>query len=357
VLGRRDYCSPRNYQAPARDTLYRNNGDGTFTDVSAAAGLATAFGNGLGLVCGDFNHDYLPDIAVANDSMPNQLWINAGGLTFRDEASTRNCAMDQDGKAKAGMGIAAEDLDNDSDLDLMIVNLANESDSLYLNNGEYFLDVTISAGLGGASRTFTRFGLGILDFNCDGLLDIFQASGRVEEQTYLHADDPYAEPNLLFRGTPDGRFVEVSPRGGTAEMLIATSRAAAFGDIDNDGGIDVLVVNRDGPAHLLHNVCLDRGNWIMIRAIESHGRDAIGAVVTAIVDGRSITRIVRSAYSYCAANDPRVHFGLGDADHVDDVTIHWPEGGVESFGSQAASQHITLRRGDGTAISQPAEGR
>ena len=283
LSGAPDYCSPKNYDAPVADTLFRNDGGGTFTDVSADAGLHTAFGPGLGVVVGDLDGDGFEDIFVANDGMVNQLWSNPGRLPLADVALERGTAIDQDGKTKAGMGVHAADVDDDGDLDLLVVNLDGESDSFYRNQGDFFADDTAAIGLRAVSRPFTRFGTALLDFDNDGRLDLYQANGRVGLQSELFADDPYAELNLLYRGTPDGRLEEVSPRGGTAAPLVATSRAAAFGDVDNDGGIDILVVNRDAAPYLLRNRIPDRGHWIGFRVLDARGRDALGATVALTV--------------------------------------------------------------------------
>ena len=350
-MGAPDYCSPNNYTAPAIDILYRNNGDGTFSDITEQAGLNTAFGNGLGVACGDFTNDGWIDIFVANDGMPDQFWVNAGDPDrprFRDDAMATGCAIDQDGMPKAGMGVTVADTDDDGDLDVMVCNLHRESDSYFRNDNGYFTDITAVAGLGAVSRPFTRFGMAWLDFDNDGHLDLYQANGRVMRQSRAWADDPFAEPNLLFRGGADGTFREVLPRGGTAEPLIATSRAAAFGDVDNDGGMDVLVVNRDGPAHLLHNIAPQRGGWILFQVLTQHGRDALGATLQLSLGDRRLTRDVRAAYSYMASNDPRVHVGLGRFDHARNVTVRWVDGTFESFGDFAANQVVTLHRGRGS---------
>jgi hypothetical protein len=344
--GRPDYCGPNTYEAPAVAVLYRNEGDGTFTDISIAAGLPTAFGNGLGVVTADFNADHRVDVFVANDQMPNQLWINMGDGTFRDHAALTGCAVDDDGNPKAGMGVTAADIDNDGDRDLLIVNLVRESDSFHRNQGQYFVDDTIRVGLGVASRPFTRFGMGLHDFDHDGRLDLFEANGRVERGAVLHSEDPYAEPNLLFRGGEDGRFVEVLPRGGTADPLVFSSRAAAFGDVNNDGAIDILIVNRDAPASLLINAVPDRGHWIICRVVDEHGRDALNATVTMTVGDTRIMRDVMVAYSYCAANDPRVHIGLGRNEVATGVEVQWIDGTVEKFGDLSCDQIHVLRRGE-----------
>ena len=347
LTGVPDYCSPASYDLPAASTLYHNNGDGTFTDVSARAGILAAVGNGLGVVAGDLNGDGRVDVFVANDRMPNHLGINEGNGRFREAALATGAALDQDGTAKSGMGVDAVDVDDDGDLDLLVVNLDGESDSFFRNRGGFFIDDTASVGLRTASRPFTRVGAAFVDFDNDGYLDLYEANGRVGLQSQRYSTDPYAEPSLLFRGLAGPRFQEVSPRGGTTRPLIATSRAAAFGDIDNDGAIDVVVVNRDSRPFLLHNIVKPRGHWITIRVVEDHGRDAFGAQVTAMVGGRTIRRDVRAAYSYLASNDPRVHIGLGQNTTAHDVTVRWPDGVTESFGDMPADRISVLRRGGG----------
>jgi hypothetical protein len=347
VSGARDYCSPMVYASPTRDTLYRNNGDGTFADISGKTGLGAAFGNGLGIVTGDFDRNGRPDVFVANDAMMNQLWLNHGNGQLEDAALIRGVALDGDGVAKAGMGVHAIDHDDDGDLDLLVVNLDGQSDSFYRNEGSFFTDDTAVVGLRVGSRRFTRFGTALLDFNNDGLLDLYQANGRVGLQSERFSDDPYAEPNLLFRGTAAGRFEEVNPRGGTATPLIATSRGAAFGDLDNDGGIDIVVINRDAPAYILRNRAPVRGHWALVRVIDEHGRDAIGATVRATIGRRVVTRDVSPAFSYLSANDPRIHFGLGAERRLGDVVVKWLDGREESFGDIDADRVIGLRRGTG----------
>ncbi|MCA1560547.1 MAG: CRTAC1 family protein [Acidobacteria bacterium] len=349
--GERDYCDPNSYSAPAAAAVFRNDGKGTFTDISAPAGFRSAVGNGLGIIADDFNGDGRLDIFVANDGTPNHLWVNMAAGRFVEDALLAGCAFDQDGKAKAGMGVAAADIDNDGRVDLLVVNRDGEADSLYRNEGRYFVDVTPTAGLAAVSRPFTRFGSAFADFDNDGLLDLYEANGRVSRQSIAFSGDPFAEPNLLFRGVAAGRFEEVVPRGGTVPLLIATSRAAAFGDLDDDGGVDVLVVNRDAPVHVLRNVVPSRGHWIGFRVLEEHQRDALGAEVTLNVGGRRVRRTVQAAYSYLASNDPRVHVGLGDAAGVAAVTVRWADGTRELFGDFASGRYEVLRRGAGV-VSQ-----
>ena len=344
-LGELDYCYPPVYNAEAPDLLYRNNGDGTFVDIAFEAGLHEAYGNGLGVVSGDFNADGRTDIFVANDGSKNQLWVNQGDDIFVDEALLRGCAVDETGRAKAGMGVDAIDMDDNSTLDLLIVNLREETNSFFLNQGQYFVDATASSGLTSGSDLLTRFGVAFADFDNDALLDLYVAAGRIAKSNSAQ-DDRFALPNILFQGATGGRFEEVRP-GGTAEHLVATSRAAAFGDVDNDGGIDLLVVNRDAPAYLLHNIARSRGRWISFRVLDEHGGDALGATVTFEVGIAAKTRDVRSAYSYQAANDPRIHSGLGDVDRVSQVKVRWLDGQIEHFGSFEADQIVDLKRGAG----------
>jgi hypothetical protein len=335
-----DYCSPTNYMAPTRDLLYRNNGDGTFTEVSEQAGIGTRLGTGLGVVCNDYTGDGLIDIFVANDGMADQLWQNNGDWTFTDVAALRGCALDYEGMAKAGMGITTDDFDFDGDLDILVCNIFGESDSLYRNDGDYFTDFTSSMGIRTSTRHATRFGLGWVDFNNDGNLDMYEANGSVDLSREPRTDDPLAEANFLLEGSSSGwnRIL-----GGVTPELVHTSRAAVFGDVNNDGGIDVLVVNKDAPAYLLINVHPDRANSVLLRVIQEHGRDAIGAIVTAKIGGKSITHPVQTAWSYMASNDARVHFGLGRASTIQDVTVHWIGGGETNFGQFSAGIHTLVK--------------
>lgn len=358
LTGVPDYCSPRTYDLPSSATLYHNNGNGTFTDVTDRAGLRSAVGNGLGVVAGDVDGDGRIDIFVANDTTPNQLWMNRGGGRFEDEALVRGCAVDIDGKPKSGMGVDMADVDGDGRLDLLVVNLDTESDSFYRNERTFFRDDTAAVNLRTVSRPFTRFGTAMLDFDNDGRLDIYEANGRVGRQSETFSSDPYAEPNLLLRGLPGPRFEEALPRGGTATLLTGTSRAAAFGDIDNDGGIDIVVVNRDAAPYLLHNIVGHRGHWSLLRVLDQHGRDALGAELTMRVGDRLVRKDVRAAYSYLASNDPRVHVGLGTETSVRDLVVRWPDGVREGFGDVAADRIVTLRRGAGHPVpSEPPSPR
>ncbi len=348
VLDKKDYCHPNVYKSAAPDTLYHNTGTGTFVDASVAANLREVFGNGLGIAPGDFNADGRMDFFVANDGMVNQLWINNGSGTFSDEALMAGCAVNQVGAAEAGMGVMAVDLEYDGDLDLFLSHLSAESNTLYINKLGQFEDQTAALGLGLPSIPFTGFGVGFADFNHDGDLDLYVANGRVTRtRSILSPNKPYAEPNLLFQRGPDGRFVEVFPRGGTAELIIESSRGAAFGDLDNDGDIDIVVVERGSKARILRNSVGSQGNWVMFRVLNRRGNYALGAAVQINAGGRSQRRQVQRAYSYCSSNDPRTHFGLDTAAKVDEVTVRWPGGTQEVFGAFAAGRIYELLEGTG----------
>ena len=341
MLGSRDYCSPAPYDAPAQDRVFRNEGDGRFVDVTQQAGLTGVSGNGLGIVTADFNRDGLVDVFVANDSSPNHLWINQGDFRFVEEAALWNCAVDQHGVARAGMGIAATDLDDDQDPDVMVVHITTQADYVFQNEGDYFRDVAPGVGLSIHSQRYTRFGLVVDDLNNDGWLDVFEANGSVTRVAKPIDGDKFAEPNSIFRGTSAGRFELVEHTDS-----INTSRAAAVGDINNDGSLDIVVVDRDRSAKLLVNESTATGRWLMFDVRDSVGNPAIGARVSLELGERTVTRVVQRASSYLSSRDPRLHFGLGDADLVQNVVVRWLSGSTQRFESLDANQIVSVREGD-----------
>ena len=351
------YCGPTAYGVPAMDRLYRNNGDGTFTDVTKAAGIDVAFGNGLGNVAADFNADGLADLFVANDGTTNQLWMNAGDLRFEEECVLWSCAMDSDGIEKAGMGVASADVDDDGDSDLLVVNLERQTDSFFRNEGSYFFDATRLVGLGTSSLRHTRFGVALADFDNDGRLDLYEANGKIALSGPAEGDG-YAEPNTLYRGSIDGdaiQFDKLVPTGGVSPELVHTSRAAAWGDIDDDGGVDLVVINRDAPAYVLMNRA-KRGNWARFRVRTASDRDAHGATVSATVGERRLSRDVQPSASYLASNDPRVHFGVGGESLLHNVVVRWPGGADEAFGDYPVGKTHELRQGEGRATQRSRDG-
>ena len=294
--GERDYCDPLEY-APLPDKLYLNDGACVFADAASDARVTAAFGAGLGVVAADFNGDGLNDVFVANDRTANQLWMNQSDGTFLDEALFAGAALNADGMAEAGMGATAADFDSDGDLDLFLTHIDGETNTLYVNEGDgLFEDVTDRSGLAHTSVAVTGFGVLWLDVDNDGDLDLFSANGRVRT--------PYAQPNQLFLNE-GGVFRDASAEAGDAATKELVSRGAAFGDIDNDGDIDIVVNNADGPTQLLLNQRGSRAAWLGVAAAE-------GAAVELEMEGGSrLRRRASTGGGYLSAHDPRVHFGLG----------------------------------------------
>lgn len=349
--GRPDYCSPLNYKSPAMDALYENLGGGRFTNVTARAGLDQAYGNGLGVACADFTGDGKIDLFVANDGMPNQLWVNRGNGQFAEEAALRGCAVSSVGMPRAGMGVAAVDLGQRGALDLFVTHLVGEGNGLFINSNGYFVDHLSTHSVNATSRPWTGFGVGFADFDNDGWLDAYVANGRVKYGAKdLDPRDPYAEPNSLLRGQAGGAFEEVSIPGGTDPVLLGTSRGLALGDLDHDGGMDVVIVNKDGPLHVLKNVHPARGAWAAFRVLNRAGTDAFNARVTLQAGGRRWFRDVLPNQSYCSSHDPRVHFGLGSVSRIESVVVRWPEGQTESFASVSLGTVQDLRQGRGEPV-------
>ncbi len=353
----RDYCMPLSYPS-ARDTLYRNRGDGTFEDVSSASGIAAVARNGMGVACGDFNNDGWEDVYVGNDAQANLLWINNGDGTFTDRALMAGCALDENGKPEASMGIAVEDLDHDGDFDVLSVHVRGESHTFYRNDGGSFEDVTSRLNLADWNVPDTGFGVGFLDFDNDGRLDLFVADGAVNARAEPYRPDrPYAERNRLVRQLENGKFADITDSAGVALQSVEMSRGAAFGDYDGDGRVDILISNNRGPAQLLRNSDTSTSRWIRILAMGTQdNRDAIGARVAVVVGGKRYMRQVRPHYSYLSSSERTVHFGLGGADRVDAVDIRWPNGTTERWTGLDVGRVHTLKQGQGTPIARPEAG-
>ncbi|MGA1534257.1 MAG: CRTAC1 family protein [Planctomycetota bacterium] len=342
-----DYCQPNNYQSPTADHLYRNDA-GRFVDVTEESGIGRARGNGLGVVTGDFDGDGRLDLFVANDGTHNHHWLQTSPWVFEERGLTAGTAVNMQGRVEAGMGVAAIDIDGDDDLDLFLSHLLQESNTLYLDQGGYYDDATDRYGLGGSSMPYTGFGLGFHDFDLDGDLDLFVANGRVMAPVENVPADPYEEPNLLYEFEA-GRFRVVTPRGGTSPEIVETSRGAAFGDVDNDGDVDIVVVNRDGRLSYLRNrrEALSDHHWVTFDVREGSGAFAQQAQIRLEAGGRRQTRVVDPHSSYASSNDPRAHFGLGAVDAIDGVEVRWADGTVERFAAPPVDRIVRLIRGEG----------
>ena len=345
--GRRDYCSPVNYRAPAIDTLYHNRGDGTFEEVTTKAGVRSAYGYGLMVVGADLTSDGLPDFYVADDATPNLLWVNRGDGTFVNEAMPRGCAVNGMGLPEASMGISVVDTFERGVFDLFITHLVGEMNRLYYRTNDYFVDLIAPRGPNAPSLPYTSFGQGFYDFDNDGHLDLFVSNGRVKRVGKAwDPQEPYSEPNTLMRGLGGGRFAEVTPQGGTDPVLYAAGRGAAFGDLDNDGRVDAVVINREKPLYLLHNVT-GGGRWIGFRLLDKKGFDAVGAITELQAGGRSQWRYFLLQASYASTNDPRIHYGLGPVERVERLIVRWPFGKAEAYGPFEANRYYTIRQGTG----------
>ncbi len=338
-LGEREYCGPQVYEAPAENRLYRNLGDGRFEDATEEVGLAGAEGTSLGLVVSDLTGDGWPDVFVANDAMADRLWVGSAEGRFVDECPLRGCSVDLSGVLKAGMGVDARDLDGDGDRDVLVGNLRGQSDSLFLNqNEEYFTDGTASYGLSASSRLATRFGLGLVDFDNDGRLDLLEVNGAIAR---VEPGGGYAEENFLFQQTSRSVFERITD-GIHGAVEPRTSRGAAFGDLDRDGRIDAVVVNRDAPAELLMNRRLSEGATLFVKVLNRFGSPALGARVEAVIGGSVVTREVRSSFGYLSASDPATHYAFPPGSRPASVRIYWP-GGSETTARTGDLAVVTVR--------------
>ena len=367
--GERDYCGPSAY-APVADRLYRNRGDGTFVDVTAESQVAGEYGPALGVAAFDADADGWPDVYVANDGEPNQLWMNRGDGTFDNRALLAGAALNGTGRTEASMGVDAGDFDADGDDDLFMTHLTRETNTLYVNDGSgLFEDRTAAAGLGPPSVRYTGFGAGWFDFDNDGRLDLLAVNGAVQARhqrfamgarnVSAPADGPLPlhQPNQLFRNLGNGRFADVSGRAGAVFELSEVSRGAAFGDVDNDGDVDVLVTNNGGPARLLVNGVGRRNRWMGLRLVGGAGRrDSPGARVGVFrAVGPPLWRRARADGSYASASDPRVLVGLGRDADVRRVRVVWPSGREEEWTDLPVDRWLTLEEGRGAPEpSEPA---
>ena len=310
--GQPAYCAPGAYNAESRDTLLLNRGDGTFEDVSEAKGLREGKGNGLGLVWGQLDEAPGLDVYVANDGNANRLWSWREDGPLADRAMVMGCALSANGQAEASMGVRLEDLDRDGSWDLMLSHIDGETNTFYMGGGRGYRDRTSRTGTTSASLARTGFGMGLADFDHDGWLDLYVSNGRVNFPSRpADPERPFAEIDQLFRGTAGARFEDLGPEAITGAPLVTVGRAAAFGDIDGDGDVDVCTLEFDGPLRILRNVAAKEGGAAVLSVLERDGNAAVGAVVIYELAGKTVRRQVQRTYSYCAANGPDVHVGSG----------------------------------------------
>jgi hypothetical protein len=339
------FCGPRAL-TPEPDALYRNTGSGRFIDVTQAAGVAQPGHYGFSVLFSDLDDDGWPDIYVANDSVPNFFFRNTRDGRFVEEGLVRGVAVSRDGREQAGMGVDAGDYDGDGDLDLVVTNFAQDYTTVYQSMGEgIFTDRSFESGVAAASGSPLGWGVGFIDIDNDGLLDLFVANGHVYPDIARTRTSTYHQRNVLFRNQGKGRLASVRAEGGLT--LARSSRGAAFGDYDNDGDIDVLISNIDDVPTLLRNDT-SGGRWITLRLVGvKSNRDGIGAKVTVVAGEQRQISEVRAGGSYVSHHDQRLHFGLGGDVAVDEVEIRWPSGLVERVGRLEADRFYEAREGSG----------
>jgi len=343
--GYRAYCHPDRYK-PVTHLVFHNNGDGSFTDVSRKCGFASSLGKGLGIAVGDVNGDGWPDIVVANDSFPQQLFLNNRDGTFTETALTAGVAYDGDGKTFSGMGVDLADYDNDGWPDLFVNALANQRYAVFHNDkGRGFEYASDRTGVGAITMLHSGWGTRFFDYDNDGWKDLFVAQGHVMDNIELTQPSvKYREPLLLMRNV-SGKFENVSERSGDAFQQPFAARGVAVGDLNNDGSLDIAVNCNNGPALILMNQGGSGNHWLLINTVgAASNRDGIGArIQLATASGLTQHAYVSTAGSYLSSGDKRVHFGLGKEDRIRSLEIAWPSGKVQRMENIAADQILTIR--------------
>jgi hypothetical protein len=335
-------CGPRGLKG-AGDSLFRNNGDGTFTDVSKQAGVSDPDGfYGLGVMTSDFDGDGWIDLFVANDSTPNFYYHNNGDGTFKEIGFSGGTAVNENGSEQGSMGVTAGDYDHDGRIDLFITNFADEYNTLYHNDGpNSFTDVSYAAKVAAVSLPYVGWGTKFFDYDNDGWVDIFVANGHVYPQL-----PSYRQPRLLHHNNRDGTFTEVSAEFGKLLTENRASRGVAFGDIDNDGDVDLIVADLDGPPQLLRNDNGNANNSILVKTIGvKSNRSGIGARVKVVAGDLTQTDEVRSGDSYLSQSDSQLHFGLEKRTKVDLIEVRWPSGVVDKITGVGVNRILTVKEG------------
>lgn len=368
---RQDFCGPDHF-AGRVTMVYQNLGRGEgedtgavrFKDVTVASGLASRPGPGLGVFCADFDGDHWPDIFIANDGKPNHLWMNQKDGTFKEEATSRGLAYNSMGKSEANMGVAIGDVDSNGMFDIFVTHLSDETHTLWSQGpAGIFVDRTAMSGITAAKWRGTGFGTVMADVENDGDLDMLIANGRVTRESgpmpELEAGlpdfwKPYAQRDQILLNQGQGRFQDVSEATPSLCRFAGVSRGMAAADVNRDGAVDILVTRIAGPPSLLINQSKSRGHWLLVRAMDPKlNRDAYGAEVYVLTDGRQWMRWVNPGYSYLCSNDPMAHFGLGEVTQVKALQVRWPDGTLEEFPGGAVDRQMTLQRGAGKVLESP----
>jgi hypothetical protein len=347
--GYRSYCHPGNYKGQ-RIKLYHNNHDGTFTDVSDASGVGKPEAKGMGVVLADFNNDGWPDIAIANDSWPNFLFINKHDGTFEDDSLVSGIAASEDGRYEAGMGIDAADVDGDGWQDIYITHLDFELNRLYHNNQDgTFTDATFSSEIGNKALLLSGVSMKFLDYDNDGWNDILQLNGAMLDNIrFYHSEVTYPEPLLMFRNLGKGMFKKASESLGPDFIRPIVGRGIATADYDNDGDIDIVTNNRGDFPSLLRNDGGNANHWLTVSLIGTKSnRDGVGASLKLTSDGISQYEQAKGGMGYMSASDPRIHFGLGKRTKIQSLQITWPSGQVDKLTNVPVDQIIAVKEGAG----------
>ena len=352
------YCSVDAYK-PVASVLWRNLGDGTFADASRSSGVAEQRGKSLGVVAGDFNADGAPDLFVANDTVPNFLLLNQGDGRFREDALLAGCAYNHQGRALAGMGIAAGDIDGGGGEDLLVTNFSQEPHSLFQRLGPaLFEDRSEASGLADASYWPMGFGTGLLDVEGDGDLDLFIANGHLDpvvEELFKLEWLSYTQTPQLLINDGHGRFTDRSKDSGDYFQRRWVGRGAAFGDLDNDGDTDIVVAHNRGPIALLRNDSTSGAHTLVELAPGKGGASVLGARVELTAGGRTQTQTVRGSYSYLSHSDLRLSFGTGGAETIERIRITWPDGRRTEHGPAPAGRWLTLQPNDPKVLVRPLQ--
>ncbi len=337
------YCTPESYMGLA-SKLYRNRGDGTFVDVSRIVGIDDQFSKSLGVCILDYNQDGLPDIFEANDTQPNKLYQNNGDGKFSEVGMLTGVAYNERGIATGAMGVDAADYDRSGKDSIIVGNFSNEMLNLYHNEGDFFIDDAPIAQLGNPSLLTLTFGCFFFDFDLDGNLDIFTTNGHVENDiNKVQSEVTYAQPPHLFRNISDGKFVDVIDKVGKDLSMPVVGRGAAYGDIDNDGDIDVLVTTSNGPPHLFRNDGGNRNNWIKIQLYGSKSnRNGIGARIRIISAIGTQTRTIKSGSSYCSQNELTAFFGIGTDTSIQKIEVFWLNGNESILTDVSPNQFLRI---------------